>query len=705
MNIFKRTVALMVTAVMIFSLSACGKTKPADSFTVDKKEASLNVSAETDKKTLYLSKAKNSLTLVAKSDMIELYFDKENCSVSVYETASGKLWSSLPAKDEGVKTSVVSVTVLIDGNKYTLSSQSDSVGFSSALYEEKENGVTVNYGFKRTLEDGTKINIFLPVSYILSDGALTVEADCSAVTGEENGRNVIVTDIDILPFFGAQEKGNKGDYMLLPDGSGLTVSLAENPDEFKSISLPAYEEGNILGAFGMKNGESAFAAFIDEGSEIASVKADKALSKGGYNSVYSSFEITDTLDDGDKVYVSSSSYKGKIRLVYRFLSYDNASYVGMAGAVRELLIRNGKLLSKSVDESTEYPFNLSLIFQNYVADAKGKTLSQNLTTYPQAQEILTALKAKGIENINLRLKGVLTKDNITKADYSSEPGNAKSLRELLAYGKTSGVTFYTDADILTALPEKSFSALAVNLKGEAAQSSNKVITSSEKISDNTNALLLLMREKGTDGICIADAGSLLYGDFTKGISSLKNETANVIAKEVSSVSASKKLMVDTGNIYSVKYADVIVNLPLTAKLQDRDLCSSVPFVQSILHGLISYSAEPVNSSNNSERAFLKAVEYGAIPYYEWYASDLSSEEAKDKLSYVNYITEAQGQYERASEAFSDLRGARITDHYRVKKNVYYTQYDNSTGVYVNYNNEAVTVSGVTVDGMSFLRVN
>ncbi len=701
MNIIKKLTAVAFALLILFSFSACGKKTPA-SFTVKKENASIDVSADTDKKQLYASKDKKSMKRVAKSDMIELYFDKETCTVSVYDTASGKLWSSLPENAGSEKTSAVAVTVLIKGNSYTLSSQSDSVGFSSALYEEKENGVTVNYGFKRTLEDGTKLNILLPVSYIISDGALAVEVDCRAVTGENHDSSVAVTHIDVLPYFGSGSKGEKGDCILLPDGCGTTVDLSENPAEFKDVSLPVYENGNLIGAFGMKSGDSAFAVLIDEGEEISSVQAHKALSKGGLNRVYGRFEITPTKSEEDKVYVCNESYKGKIRLLYRFLSHENADYIGMAGAVRELLIRNGYLLSESGEDDSAYPFNLSLVFQNYVTDSRGRTLSQTLTTYSRAQEIIDSLKAKGMENINLRLKGI---SDGGSAAYSNKPGKMKELENLLSYGDGETVSFYSDAPLITSSSEKSGSSFALSLDGEKLTTETGAFISCGNIGDNTNSLLSLIRDKGMQGVCINDASAYLYGDYSAESLCFKAEMADVISKQTGAVSASGKLMVDTGNIYSVKYADMVVNLPLSAKLQGTDLCTGVPFVQAVLHGLADYSCEPVNKNRNSEKAFLKCIEYGAIPYYEWYASDLSTEEKSDKSYYLNSITEAQSQYERAAAAFEDLRDARITDHYRVKKNVYYTCYDNSTGIYVNYNQEPVSVNGVTVEGMSFLRVN
>lgn len=704
MNILKRLTAVIIAGAVLLSFSACGKTEPS-SYTVEKEDGALSVSADTDKRELYISRDKSKMKRIAVSDMLELYFDTENCSVSVLDTASGKLTSSLPKDNRGEKTSAVSVTVLINGNRYTLSSQSDSVGFSSALYEEKENGITVSYSFKRTLEDGTKISIYLPVTYTLAEGALTVEADCSRLIGEDHDKNIAVTDIALLPFFGSESKGSEGDYIILPDGCGLTVDLSENPEKFDGISLPVYENNNLLGAFGMKNGDSAFACLVDEGEEICTVKANKALSKSGHNRVYASFEITPVQSDGEKIYVCDESYNGKLRTVYRFLSYGNADYIGMAGAIRELLIRKGCLLSATAEEKGVYPFNLSVVFRDSITDSKGKVFSSNLTTYTQAQEIIDSLKAKGIGNINMRLKGIIDDKGIGYGEYSVKPGKSGELDSLLASGDGDTVSFYTDAAIVSELPDKSAEFFAVRPDGGVVTDGNRAFVSVERIDKNTNALLSLMRKNPVQGVCINDVASHLYGDFAVGKLHFKTDTADIISKQLGSVSASGRLMVDTGNIYAVKYASAVVNLPSSAKLQGRELCARVPFIQTVLHGITDYSCEPINKSENSEKAFLRSIEYGAVPYYEWYGSDFSAEEKTDKSNYMNFITEAQNQYERASAAFSDLRDARITDHYKVKKNVYYTCYDNSAGIYVNYNTKAVSVNGVTVDAMSFLRVN
>ena len=55
--------------------------------------------------------------------------------------------------------------------------------------------------------------------------------------------------------------------------------------------------------------------------------------------------------------------------------------------------------------------------------------------------------------------------------------------------------------------------------------------------------------------------------------------------------------------------------------------------------------------------------------------------------------------------FSDLQDQRITSHEEIKENVMRTIYSSGSEIYVNYNNKAVTVSGITIDPQGFMRVN
>ena len=101
-------------------------------------------------------------------------------------------------------------------------------------------------------------------------------------------------------------------------------------------------------------------------------------------------------------------------------------------------------------------------------------------------------------------------------------------------------------------------------------------------------------------------------------------------------------------------------------------------------------------------SILKAIEYGAVPHYEWYFESLGED---DKYCYSNSLSQARLLWDNMKTMFSDLRDQRITAHEEVRDNLMCTVYSSGTEIYVNYNDKAVTVGGITVDPMGFVRVN
>lgn len=704
---FKRCLCILTMFSLMLLLFGCSRdVKEADSFLMKISDKQIDVLLENEDESIYCDSTPfKELVRVSKTDMSALCFSEESYGVSVYDAGSNTVWRSLPESYMGEKTGVICLDILIDGSEYTLNSQSDSKAMDCTSYEIKDDGIAITYGFRRTFSDGTKINITVPVEITGSDGTMSISVDCSALKGEGTDSNVVIKSISVLPYLGASQKGEEGDFLLIPDGSGLAVDTSVSPAEEEIYSVSMYssegngdlsEEGNAFGvlpAFGMKNGDGAFVATVDKGDAISTVRAHRASANEGCNRVYAEFEITPTEKDEKGYYVSSKSYDGEIRLSYRFISKGNADYVGMATVCRELLTRNGALSENNVDVSSEYPFNLSII-----GSAEGRVC----TDFARGYDIVSSLKSKGINNINLRYRGILEGTDINKKLDSDG-----SFDEFSTLVSSQGISVFTDADIFTFPGGAEDKALT--LTGDTAKllSDRKEaeLCGAQSIDGNMNALLHSLLESPFTGLCLNDGASHIYADYSKNEVVLKDEMRDILSKQANSVSATKNLMVVRGNLYSLKYADVIVELPDEAHFSLVEGCEQVPFVQTVLHGIYEYSHSPINLSESSTDAFLKAVEYGAIPYYEWHHTDEGTAESEDPYYYLNSTAQAKLQYDAAKITFADLRDEKITAHSKVADNVYLTVYGNNTEIYVNYSEEAVTVSGVTVEAGSFLRVN
>ena len=209
-----------------------------------------------------------------------------------------------------------------------------------------------------------------------------------------------------------------------------------------------------------------------------------------------------------------------------------------------------------------------------------------------------------------------------------------------------------------------------------------------------------MRRTST-GVCLNDCASVLLTDYGK-YNLTRSNILSEISKICTSFSSHGCVTVSGGNIYTVKYTDSIINIPEKCPLENISYCKSVPFLQAVLHGICNYSFTPINLSDDPTKAILKSVEYGAVPHYEWYFASFGED---DVYHYSNSLSQARLVYENMKAMFSDLQDQRIVSHEEIKKNVMLTTYSSGSEIYVNYNNKAVSVAGITLDPMGFMRVN
>lgn len=723
----KRAIALIAAATVFLSLfSACSAGKKSGASAIEKNVVSSSVSKNGFG---FSDTARGKLLRVSGTDMTTLYFDEKTFSPCVFDSGSGKLWRSLPEKESGENAAVLSLKILVGNREYTLDSQTDSVALGNAKYDVENDDVTVSYRFQKTLGEKDAVDFTVPVRFTVSDGMLVSSVDCGGIQAASKG--FIIEKMALLGFFGADSNGMDGDFLLVPDGCGAVIDTSKKADSFEKISLPVYGADPSLGeekaavyvpAFGKKSGSGAFVALIESGDAIASINAEKALKKSGLDRVYAEFEITQTADDEKKTYVSDSSYDGLVSVSYRFLSGDNANYVSMASACRELLIRSSVLSmnERTVSQSEGFPFELTLIasarFEKSGGRGNGQTL---LTSISEARDIISFLRSKGVKNISVRFKGIfeggLVQSGLSSVKLFSSIGSSKEIRDFMEYAKSQNISVYADVGLFTSSVSGSDSAVKISggktvlktelLKTNFVSSSGELnFSSAKELEKNSDRLIASLRKLGFDGVSLSDAAQVLYSDHTA-----KNEVGRTKIKEIVSsrcnaLSSSKKLMLGGANIYAVKYTSAVSELAYTAKCSKNELCTSVPFVQSILHGYVDYSQGEFGKAKGSETAFLKAVEYGAVPCAEWYFSNFGDEEKKDGLYYMNGVSTATQYYERMSKVFSDLRDKKITAHRKIRNGVFCTEYGSSTVIYVNYGKKDVTVKGVIVEARSFVRV-
>ena len=133
---------------------------------------------------------------------------------------------------------------------------------------------------------------------------------------------------------------------------------------------------------------------------------------------------------------------------------------------------------------------------------------------------------------------------------------------------------------------------------------------------------------------------------------------------------------------------------------------SVPFLQMVLKGYIPYYAPYANQGFYRQACILRTIEYGAYPSFLVMGaenSQLLKTPLVDRFSlcFDDWEGTIGTTYQRVNAALSAVEGAAMQEHRALISGVVRVQYDNGVSVYVNYNSDAVTVDGVTVEGLNF----
>ena len=737
---FTRAVAVMLCLCLAI-LTACSGEETGIR-TMNSVETRNTISLPAQDATVHYSQNEKSFTEeAASSGLIKLFVDPKSNSFCIVETTKNKIWSALPllsnvAQGEALLSdaSLVSITVNGGTDIYNLNSQDNSLAFGKASYGILKNGAEFIYDIfpdEKTAEksayDKSDIGFRVTLTVTLKDGSMNVECKHTNLTGNENA---FIENLELLNGFGAFNDSGNDDFLLVPDGSGAIIKTAMYDESFEPLSFAVYgadpstgikSSGDaVIPAFGIKHGDSAFVALVEKGDAVSFINADKATSISEYNKVYPSFKIAPVVYEDEKLYISKTAATDEISLCYRFLSGKNATYAGLASACREQLIRNSVLSATSVEQTDYLPFFLTLTGAAKASIGPFRYLKK-LTTFEQAQDMLIRMKNKGINNVIIRYAGIfsggLDSKAIENSSMLSKLGGTKKLASLFEYISAQKMSLFLDINLITSAdsfnsgnavsirkPDASYTPESMLAKYMKQEPEARKLRKHSKLSDIVSTVVKNNRDYSFSGYCLNDVGSVLYSDFSNG-GLLRQAAARELVKAISPLSTGYSTMASKGNFYMLKNIDSVINMPLKSTVPESGAYVSVPFVQLILHGIVDYSGNAINTSINQEELLLKCIEYGACPHFEWNYESITDDTENDIFYYDNTINTAAEFYTKANEVLNDLRDARITDHYEVDDGVFCTEYDTGSMIYVNYTDSDFTVLGAVVEARNFIRIN
>jgi hypothetical protein len=582
-----------------------------------------------------------------------------------------------------------------------------------------------------------KMGFMIPVEYTLENGTYRASVILEDI---EYPADYPILSLNFCPYFGAATSEKEG-YIFLPDGSGVLLDFDQKKHNMSQLDSTVYMVDKVTGketkdsttqpvvlpVFGLKTGDNAFLAVIEEGDALGKITAVRAGQNSTYNTVNASFTLRaqDTMDlssvnagAAEVSVVEVQPYTGRLTVAYTFLNGSDAGYAGMARSYRKQLLEKGGYTPIHSEKLPLYletiggvQSNKNLLGINY----QGIT---TLTSYQNSAEMVSQLEGAGVDNVILRMSGWFNggyeQQIANKVKPISDLGKTADLNSLLSGGNT-----YLNVKLLTTATSK-----GVSLSGQVARTIDQryarlwnsdrtpggYILSVNYLPTLTNQLLKGLNRYSNPKLSIADLGNAVYADYTKRKEVSRQKALEILVDQTKRLreASAGKLMLEQANVHTAQYADHVVKAPLDSSGYFA-ATREVPFYQMVFHGLISYAGNAMNLSGSYETDLLKAAESGAGLYYQLAYNSLTGlsgvlEMDLYSVHYADWVEKCIADYIALNAVIGGLNNQQMIDHQFVTPDCTLTIYEKGTKVAVNYGTQSVLVDGYSVPTHGYIAI-
>ena len=261
----------------------------------------------------------------------------------------------------------------------------------------------------------------------------------------------------------------------------------------------------------------------------------------------------------------------------------------------------------------------------------------------------------------------------TKVKWEKACGGKDGFNSLLASSKEKNFSVYPEFDfqyinntaMFDGISNKNTVSSMVDNRYASKQAYNSVLVEYESIfamvisPDSLDRLytkfLKNYSKYNADGISVSTLGSDLNSNFDKDNPINREESSQYVRNLLDRISSDYKIMLDKGNIYTVKYAEHILDIS-TDSSHLRDSSYTIPFTGMVLHGYVNYAGAALNYSGSPQYDILRAIENGASLYYLLCYQNtnyMKDDEGLSKYYGVNYET----WFEKIVEQYDEKRGS------------------------------------------------
>lgn len=671
-------------------------------------------------------------TLSAENDQFQLYVDSNTLAFKLLDKRSGYLWhSGLDDVLEGDRLNTSWRAFAQSGISIEyLDNRAVNRRVSIANTETTQEITPIEQGISATVtfqEFGITVGIIVQ----LEAEGIRIEVPFESIR-EETPDAFRLGRLYVYPFLGATRGGSVPGYMLLPDGSGSIIRFAETT-RAKNMYYGRYYGDDLgidailpydplvtnpsplpLPVFGLvhEDTQSAVLSVVEKGSAYGEVQVHPAGIITNFNFLYNAFiynepyfQATNRSGAGVTTVQRQPNAFDAV-LHFRFLTGDDASYVGLARSYQRFLVDTGRL-HKTDDPNTDIGIRLE-----FLGGDKEEVLLWDrfipMTTVSQMRDILAGLQLPNPEVIYYGWQpyGANTMPPTTLS-LEGGIGSVGELRDLSENITANGGHFslyltpqmaLVDEPGYSARNDLAMAITNVNLEGWNRYGTYYFTRAAmepryAELSADVAAQL------STAGLALDTIGWTLYSDYREGGELNREDT--IAAYQAMLGASPNRLGIYRPNDYLLGLAQAYYDMPLGDNGYIYTT-ATVPFLPVVLSGYMPYYGTALNFSSNEQDDLLRMVEFGIYPSYfltyEATANMLNTPSSWIYTSaYDQWGDDIQATYQWMNALLAPVRGQEIVAHEALTRGVYATTYASGQQIIVNYNNSPFTLDGITVE--------
>ena len=671
------------------------------------------------------------------ADLIKQYYKKYDINKLTPKDNKEELLANYPI----IETEVIYVlrTATKENVRKTIQDKFEAVGYSYDNYlADKELDQSSN------TSDNAIFNV--SVVYKLEGKDLVVEVPFSDLDFDPETPIYTITP---LPYFGAGGPNDNG-FMLVPEGGGALINFNNGKTSQSSYYTNVYGWDMCLsrdavvhntrayyGVYGVSEGNDSFICILEDGRSYASIQADVAGKNHSYNFVNAKYSICqrEKFDVGDIANSDIYEYATKLpdeTLRQRYTFVNSGSYVDMA-KVYSTYLQNEYAGYLDLVDDTSAPVAIEIVGAiDKVKQVLGVPVSRplKLTSYKDADAIITDLGNKGVSNMQVKLSGWcnggVKQKVLARTKTVGALGSKKDLKNFVNNAEANGNTVYLNGITQYAYDSNLFNgffsyrdAAKFISKERAELHAYSHVTYAERDSEDLHYLLhtelankyadklVNTSKKYNAGASFQDLGMDLSSDFYRKKTYSREQVLGLQVEQLKSYNeAGTPVMINMGNDYAIPFASMVTNMDLRGS-EYTILDECVPFFQLAVHGRVDYTGEPINICGNAEDEVLYSAEYGAGLQFTFMEEDSF---ATQKTLYTEYYGSSYDSwkdrmleiYTRYNNELGHTFNQEMTGHENLTADVSCTEYADGTKVYVNYGYSDYTEGAVKVPARDYV---